>query len=110
MVSRKDQDFNDIHEYLTVMYPNVLVPNVEKRQQQKKFSDEYLKSRPVELKRFLDQCLRSETIKQDKLFELFLDVGDPQIYKKESQKLLSKKEIINNLEFITPLNVEPLGF
>ena len=84
LVSRKDQDFNEVHEYLSVMYPNALVANLPKRQQQKKFSEEYLRRRPEELKRFLNQCLASETIKQDKLFELFLDVGDAQTYKKES--------------------------
>ena len=32
LVSRRDQDFNEVHEYLTVMYPNVLVASLPKRQ------------------------------------------------------------------------------
>ena len=62
-VIRKDQDFNYIHNYLVIKYPNVLVPCIKKSQQMKKFTDEYMDSRAHELKRFLDYCLESETIK-----------------------------------------------
>lgn len=55
----------------------------------KKFTDEYMDSRAHELKRFLDYCLESETIKQDILFEKFLDQSDIEEFKKFSKKLLS---------------------
>lgn len=61
-VIRKDHDFNFIHKYLVIKYPNVLVPCIEKSQQMKKFTDEYMDQRAIELKRFLDYCLVSETI------------------------------------------------
>jgi len=32
--------------------------------------------RPLELKRFIDYCLSSETIKADGIFESFLNLGD----------------------------------
>ena len=56
----------------------------------KKFTDEYMDSRAHELKRFLDYCLESETIKQDILFEKFLDQSDMEEFKKFSKKLLSQ--------------------
>lgn len=72
-VQRRDQDFSDLHKYLTSKYPNVLVPHIDKNQQAKKFSDEYQESRVISLSRFVDYCLQSETIKQDALFEKFLE-------------------------------------
>jgi hypothetical protein len=56
----------------------------------KKFTDEYMDSRSLELKRFLDYCLKSETIKQDILFEKFVDQGDMEEYKKFSKKMLGQ--------------------
>ena len=47
----------------------------------KKYSDDYIALRQLELKRFLDYCLASETIKQDMLFEKFLDQSDENEYK-----------------------------
>ena len=35
-VSRRDHEFSDMHRYLTVKYPNVLVPCLEKNQIVKK--------------------------------------------------------------------------
>ena len=64
-----------------VKYPNVLVPCIEKNQKMKKYSDDYIALRQLELKRFLDYCLASETIKQDMLFEKFLDQSDENEYK-----------------------------
>ena len=62
-VIRKDQDLNFLHKYLTIKYPNALVPFIEKNQQMKKFTDEYMENRGAEIKRFLDYCLVNETLK-----------------------------------------------
>ena len=68
LVQRKDHDFNDIHAYLTVQYPNILVPSLPAAEQMKKFSDSYMNKRAAYLSRFVSYCLASETIKQDFLF------------------------------------------
>jgi hypothetical protein len=44
-VTRKDQDFNDLHNYLQVKYPNVLVPWISECQQMKKYTAEYMGQR-----------------------------------------------------------------
>ena len=85
-VHRKDQDFTDLHKYLTIKYPNVLIPHLDKNVQGKKFSEEYQNSRQVALTRFLNYCLLCETVKRDEMFEKFLDVSNP----KEFQKYVNK--------------------
>ena len=75
----------------------------------KKFTDEYMDSRAKELKRFLDYCLVSETLKQDMHFEKFLDQSDQDEYKKFSQKMEKQNGEIQSISQITALNEEPNG-
>ena len=78
-------------------------------QQMKKFTEEYMSHRQVQIARFLDYCLQSETIKQDFLFERFLDQTDQQEYKKTFSKLGKTVEEIKHLNQITGLVDEPQG-
>ena len=45
LVQRKDQEFNDIQEYLSLKYPNVIVPPVEKPKELKRDTDTYMRNR-----------------------------------------------------------------
>lgn len=38
-IKRRDQDFNDLYNYLFDKYPNVLVPFIDKNSDAKKFTD-----------------------------------------------------------------------
>lgn len=76
-VHRKDQEFTDLHKYLTIKYPNALVPHVDKNMAAKKFTEEYMTSRGIALTRFVNYCLMSDTIKQDEFFEKFFDTSNP---------------------------------
>ncbi len=77
IVQRKDNEFNDIQKYLSLKYPNVVVPPLDKNQVMKKFTDSYMRARAADLARFMNYCLASETLKADYLFERFLDTSDP---------------------------------
>lgn len=40
-VHRKDQEFTDLHKYLTIKYPNAIIPHMDKNVQGKKFTEDY---------------------------------------------------------------------
>ena len=63
----------------------------------KKFTDEYMDNRAKELKRFLDYCLVSETIKQDMVFEKFLDLSDQEEYRKYCSKMEKQNSEIQQI-------------
>ena len=60
IIQRRDTDFNEIHKYLIIKYPNALVPFIDPSQSLKKNNDEYMKNRPLYLTRFLNYSLGSE--------------------------------------------------
>ena len=68
-VVRKDQDFADLHSYLELLFPHVMVPPLPPPQVHKQITDAYMQERAQYLARFLTFCLKSEIIKQDFLFE-----------------------------------------
>jgi len=65
----------------------------------KKYSDEYIGKRQQELSRFITYCLQSESIKQDFLFESFLD-AQPSDYKKTYTKLMKTLDETTHLSAI----------
>lgn len=95
--SRKEQDFNDLHKFLSFKYPNVLIPHVDKPVQDKKFSSDYMSSRAIGLTRFLNYCLMSEIIKQDDVFEKFLDAPSS----KDFQKYLTKNQMVKEIKHLS---------
>lgn len=109
-MSRRDHEFSDLHRYLTVKYPNVLVPCLEKSKQVKKGQNEYIHlERPRQLNRFLMYALANETIKSDALFEVFLDAGDREEYVKAYNKVNKKLQEVQHLSAMTNLASEQSG-
>ena len=107
--ARKDQDFNDLQKYLSVKYPNVLVPWISECEHMKKFTADYMNKRKQQLSRFMNYCFNNETIKQDFLFDQFVDLRDQGEYKKQYTKIAKTIEEIKNINQITSLIEEPIG-
>lgn len=108
-VNRRDQDFNQIKDYLTIRYPNALIPNLEKHQIKNKFTDAYKKTRAIQLSRFMEYCLIDETIKSDPLFEQFSNNQNYQAYIKLSKPKLEATQEIRHMRNIIPLSTT-VGF
>lgn len=110
-VARKDSEFWDLHQYLKGKYVNVLVACLEKNTQDKKFSDSYMKERPIHLTRFLNYCFQSTIVRTDPLFEAFMQDNYVEFEKK--LPLLQKKqqppEKLNELYTVSE-DVESISF
>lgn len=69
----------------------------------KKYSDEYFQKRQNDLSRFVTYCLASESIKQDQLFEEFINHADMAEYKKVYTKLSKQLEETQHLSAMVAL-------
>lgn len=90
-------------------YPNVLVPHVEPNTQAKIASEKYQKSRAIALTRFLNYCFSSETVKQDEIFEKFLETSNAKEFQKLFQKQIEKQTEVKHLSSLFALQNEPNG-
>ena len=66
----------------------------------KKYSDEYMAKRQIELSKFMSYCLASEMLKTDQLFDAFIDLRDHSDYKKvysTQSKLVEEVHSINQI-------------
>ena len=82
------------------MYPNAAVPPLPAPQVAKQFTDDYMNERATYLSKFLTSCLKNEIIKQDYLFEQFLDNSDSAEYKKTFAKISKAVSEITHLSGI----------
>lgn len=72
----------------------------------KKYTDEYMVKRAVDLSYFISCCFTSETIKQDYLFESFADISDYNEYKKAYNKFSKTVQEIKHLSGMVVLPEE----
>ena len=76
---------------MTIKYPNVLVPPMIPFKHLKRYGQDYINARQINLTRFMSYCFNSEDIKSDSIFETFLHVTDIKEYKKTFLSLKQKK-------------------
>ena len=72
----------------------------------KKYTEEYMAKRSVDLSYFISCCFTSESIKQDYLFESFADISDYQEYKKAFNKFSKTVQEIKHLSGMVVLPEE----
>jgi hypothetical protein len=71
-VSRKDVDFDSLHQYLSKAYPNVIVPPCKKYNAAKMNMTRYRDRRGIFLARFIRSTLRNKLLRGDKYLMTFL--------------------------------------
>ena len=68
----------------------------------KKFSTVYMDARALQLSRFVDYCVKTETIRRDPLFEQFIN-SNYDDFKKSLKNVLGQLDEIKHLEKLTAL-------